>query len=329
MPVTKNAYLRFRIIDALLSSGGSYSKNEILLKIREELDREISPFTFDKDLQLLRNHLHAPIEYDAVTKGYYYSNKKFRLFQSELNQEETSALEFASEALNTLSNVELVQEAQSVLTGMYGKIHNQERRPGKQIIFRPASAPVKGVEWLNEIYKAIEEERAITIKYYKIRTDEIKSHTLSPYILRQYNDLWYVIAWCADRELTLVFALDRIREMKPAHVSWHMDPGFDPEQYFKYSFGITHSHDWAPEKVVFQIKKEAFYYLQVKPMHPSQRVLEETKKGCLVEIEVLISDELVMYLLGMGDTISVREPVSLRKMMQMRVIYTHNTANII
>ena len=329
MPINKNAYLRLRTIDTLLSNGRTYSKNAILQKIEEELGLAVSSFTFDKDLQLLRNSLRAPIEYDAALKGYYYTDKDFKLFRKEMNHDETSALEFASEALNTLNNVELVQEAQSVLTGMYGKIHKQERRPGKQIIFRPVSAPVKGVEWLNEIYKAIEEERAITIKYYKIRTDEIKSHTLSPYILRQYNDLWYVIAWCADRELTLVFALDRIREMKPAHVSWHMDPGFDPEQYFKYSFGITHSHDRAPEKVVFQIKKEAFYYLQVKPMHPSQRVLKETKKGCLVEIEVLISDELVMYLLGMGDTISVREPVSLRKMMQTRAIYTHNTANII
>ena len=180
MPINKNAYLRLRTIDALLSSGRTYSKNEILQKVQETLDQAVSPYTFDKDLQLLRNHLRAPIEYDTLSKGYCYTDKKFRLFKSELNNDETSALEFASEALNTLNNVELVQEAQSILANMYGRIQRPAGKPGKQIIFRPASPPVKGVEWLNELYKAIEEEKALTIQYYKIQTDEIKTHTLSP-----------------------------------------------------------------------------------------------------------------------------------------------------
>ena len=311
MPINKNAYLRLKTIDALLASGIGYTKAEILVKIQDETGFEVSPFTFDKDLQLLRDNLHAPIEY-TQRSGYHYSTKNFRLFSSVLNDEDVEALEFASDALNTL-NVELAQEAQAVLMSIYARSKKQDSKPRKQIIFRPAGPPVKGLEWLSILYKAIDEEKAIIIKYYKLQTGETKTHTISPYILRQYNDLWYVIAWCAARELTLVFALDRIREISPAHVNYYKDPKFDPEQYFKYSFGITHSYYDPPQKVTFWVSKEAYYYLQVRPLHASQKMLEEKNGGFMIEIEVIISEELVMALRGLGRKILAISPDNLIK----------------
>jgi predicted DNA-binding transcriptional regulator YafY len=311
MPKNKNAYLRYRAIDRLLSTGRTFSKKQLLEGIENDLGFEVSTFTFDKDLQVLRYNLQAPIEYDSGLKGYYYTDKKFSLFKTELDDNETSALEFASEALNTLSNVELVQEAQTVLANLYGRIQQAEKRSGQQIIFKPTTTPVKGVEWLNELYKTIEQERAITIKYYKLQTDEIKTHTISPYILRQYNDLWYVIAWSADRELTLVFALDRIREISSANVSYFVDTKFDPELYFKYSYGITHSHYDSPCEIKLWIRNDAYFYLQVKPLHSSQKELEKQDMGVIIRIEVIISEELVMGLLALGDKIRVIEPKSL------------------
>ena len=127
MPINKNAYLRLKTIDTLLASGIGYTKAEILVKIQDETGFEVSPFTFDKDLQLLRDNLHAPIEY-TQRDGYYYSTKNFRLFSSVLNDEDVEALEFASDALNTL-NVELAQEAQAVLMSIYARAKKQDSKP--------------------------------------------------------------------------------------------------------------------------------------------------------------------------------------------------------
>lgn len=170
MPINKNAYLRLKTIDALLARGVGYTKAEILVKIQDETGFEVSPFTFDKDLQLLRDNLHAPIEY-TQRDGYHYSSKNFRLFSSVLNDEDVEALEFASDALNTL-NVELAQEAQIVLMSIYARAKKQDSKPRKQIIFRPASPPVKGLESLSVLYKAIDEETAIVLSIINFKPEK-------------------------------------------------------------------------------------------------------------------------------------------------------------
>lgn len=305
MPTNKNAHLRFKIIDTLLSSGGIYTKNQILQKIKEAGIKVSGP-TFDKDLKTMREKLMAPIDYEQRS-GYYYTNKGFKIFNRSWKKEESAALNFACEALNTL-NVDLALEAQAVLLNITNRIHERDNRGDKKIIYRPPSTPVKGVEWLHVLYDAIDQEKALTIKYYKLKTKETKTHTISPYILRQYNDLWYVIAWCASRELTLVFALDRIREVKPAFVSYYQDPKFDADQYFQYSYGITHSYYDKPQKVIFWVDRDAYYYMEARPMHHSQKVLKETSTQVMVQIEVIISEELVMALRGLGKKIKKVKP---------------------
>lgn len=310
MPITKNAHLRFQIMDSLLSTGGTYSKKEILEKLEDAMGFRVSGFTFDKDLKCLRDSLRAPIIFET-RNGYYYSDKKFRLFNKPWSKDDLSALDFAYEALNTLNNIDLAEEAQAVLLSLTNRMSDRKEKPGKRIIYRPPSPPVKGVEWLPDLYEAIDQEKAITIKYYKLQTRETKTYTLSPYFLRQYNDMWYVVAWCARRELTLVFALDRIRDIRTANVNYYHDPKFEADQYFKYSFGITHSYYDKPQLVKFWITREAFYYLQVRPMHHSQKVLKETATRIMMQLEVIISEELVMALRGLGNKIKVIAPNSL------------------
>src|SRR3990167_7151020 len=57
---------RFYKIEMLLKSRGSVS----FAVLREELD--VSPATLKRDLQYLRDRLHAPIVYDAFDNGYRF-----------------------------------------------------------------------------------------------------------------------------------------------------------------------------------------------------------------------------------------------------------------
>lgn len=310
MPVNKNAFLRFKIIDSLLASGGMYSKVEILEKLKEELGKSISVETFNLDLRVLRENFQAPIEFKQ-REGYYYTDNSYRLAKHSWTKEELAAFEFAYEALNTLSHLDLAQEAQAVLLNLSGRMRKRKDETGKRIIYKPESPPIKGVEWLPVLYDAIDKEQTLTIKYYKLQTRETKTHTISPYILRQYNDLWYVVGWCAGRELTLVFALDRIRDVRPANVSYYEDPRFDADQYFQYSFGITHSYYDKPQLVKLWVTREAFYYMQARPMHHSQKVLKETATRIMIQLEVIISEELVMALRGLGKRVKVIGPKEL------------------
>jgi predicted DNA-binding transcriptional regulator YafY len=56
--------------------------------------------------------------------------------------------------------------------------------------------PVKagGSEWLEMILKAIVEKHALQMKYHGFGKEE-KTYSLSPYLLKEYRNRWYVVGF--------------------------------------------------------------------------------------------------------------------------------------
>ena len=52
-------------------------------------------------------------------------------------------------------------------------------------------------------------------------------------------------------------------------------------------------------------------YLEAQPVHPSQS-LSFQQETCLVELEVLVTYELVQFILSLGNDVEVLEPQELK-----------------
>jgi predicted DNA-binding transcriptional regulator YafY len=316
MPITKNAYLRYELIDKLISKG-TYTREKLHLKLKQLLnDDKLSQSTIDKDIKFLSNHFEVPIKYKKNI-GYYYADPDFSLMFN-LNKSEQRALEFAVEVMDKPVSTFLHQEAQTIVNKIYRRINKSTG--DSRIISSDASIKVEGENWLSPLYDAIKDKKCIIIEYNSPRQKKIVKHNFSPYLLKQYREMWYVIGYSDQKDFTIVMALDRIKNVRAAYVNFHNDPDFSPEKYFKYSFGITHRQFNKPEKVKFWVDKDAYYYMKVRPLHKSQKVLQETDDGFIVQLEVYLSEELLITLMGLGSRVKVLEPEELVKDIRQHLV---------
>jgi predicted DNA-binding transcriptional regulator YafY len=111
-----------------------------------------------------------------------------------------------------------------------------------------------------------------------------------------------------------VLALDRILEIQKAKSKWHTDEKFHPHEYFRYSFGITQMHDAKPELVELSLTPLQAKYVLSQPLHASQKVISTTDTEVCIILEVYLTPELTMTILGLGSGVKVIRP---RKLVDM------------
>ena len=63
------------------------------------VDWEISTKTAQRDFEFLRDRMGAPLEYDALKRGYFYSEPTFMMPAVQLNEGELVALLIGSKAI--------------------------------------------------------------------------------------------------------------------------------------------------------------------------------------------------------------------------------------
>ena len=105
-------------------------------------------------------------------------------------------------------------------------------------------------------------------------------------------------------------ALDRIQGIsEAAGVPFRDDPSFDPEAWFSDIVGVTKTETDKPEKVVFQASPGEAPYIETKPLHPSQKILERRFDGTVVfELNVIVNRELIRLFIGFAEGIKVIAP---------------------
>ena len=85
-------------------------------------------------------------------------------------------------------------------------------------------------------------------------------------------------------------------------------------EYFDDMVGVTKHKDAILDKVQLWICKDQWPYIETKPLHSSQKVLERREDGSVVvELEVCQNWELDQLILLHAERIQVLEPASLRE----------------
>ncbi len=91
------------------------------------------------------------------------------------------------------------------------------------------------------------------------------------------------------------------------------DLTFDPVTYYENVIGVTINAGLLPRIIKLFINNENKPYVITKPLHWSQRILEEKENGVIISIKVVPNFELERLILGFGPSMEVISPLSLRK----------------
>jgi predicted DNA-binding transcriptional regulator YafY len=310
MPKNKNAYLRLRLIDQCLRNKNKYfNRTALANKVSEKLGYTISINTIDKDLKALLDEFKAPIKFDKFYNRYYYS-KPFTLDNIELDDDEKNALNISISILNILKNTRYAESFKSVIDRLNAETKEYEI---DDIIEFEQSETTPGIEMFDSLYEAIINKETLKIKYCAYGK-EIKEHVVSPYLIKEYRNRFYLVArkhdHLNDEELIYCYGMDRIKRIRKSDELYKRTKEFNAKNYFKHSFGITRKLDEEPIDLVLKFNAINMPYVLSKPLHSSQKIINQTNNSLTISIKVYESHELNMAILGYGAGVQVIAPKS-------------------
>ena len=312
MPVVKEARLRERVIDAILRNRNRmYNALEIKNEVNRRLGIDISIATVYKDLEHLKNEYGAIIIKNGNGK-LFYQDETYSIEKSPLDEEDKLLLDMATTIFRVFSNSPIFGKFEKTINKILtGDAISKIERNKLDCIQPEFHNSAVGIEYIEPILNAILEHNAIEIEYQK-EGQEPEIKVISPYVLKQVNS-WYMVGFDhLKTSLTKNYSLDKILSIKVSKQPYHYDENFDASQFFKYSFGIFHSHESKPQKIKLAFKEPYINQIINYPLSPYQtNTLSKDGERLTVNLELYNSWEIVSEILKYGTSVRVLAPKSL------------------
>ena len=286
-----NVFLRHRfILERLRIKPHTYKQLEHYWEISEMNieGQELSQRTLQRDIPIIAAVYRVFIKCNRSTQEYYIIDEAEAFSQNLLE---------AFDVYNALQNY-------------YGKL-------SESILFDKRIP--QGTQYLSPLLDAIEKQKQIEIHYHKFwGSKEVQIRTIEPYLLKESQRRWYVLALDVDKKLLRVFGLDRIKSIEDRGIKRMYDPPKDIVHFFDDSFGVWVDNDRTKaEKVILSFKKQesdSFFtpnhaeYLRAMPLHRSQVFIKDTPEEIILALKVKITPDFVKEILSYGAYVRVIEP---------------------
>ncbi len=193
----------------------------------------------------------------------------------------------------------------------------------KEILFERRT-PI-GTEYLSPLLRAIKKKRQVRLEYYKFydKSKQPQWRTVEPYLLKEAQRRWYVLAWDVEKEALRVFGLDRITFLDDSKDIKRQHPVPEGiEHFFDDSFGawVDSEHTQA-EEVLLTFKKlpdESEFvpnpaeYLKAMPLHPSQEVVSETDEEIVLRLRIKLTPDFMREIQSYGNRVTIQVKKYLR-----------------
>lgn len=329
MPVNRNALIRFRTIDNCLRNRQRRWTLEDLIDAcsdalyeYEGIDKGVSKRSVQMDIQMMRSDklgYNAPIV--VLEKKYYtYDDPDYSITNIPLTNQDLGKLTEVVEILRQFKGFSHFQELSGMVQRLENKIYAAKTNQEPIIDFEK-NDNLKGLEHIDTLYQAIIKKRAVELCYQSFKARTSSSFHFHPYYLKEYRNRWFVIGIKKKGTPILNLALDRIISIEECNTKYAPKEDFNLNGYLHDIVGVSVNPNGQPERVLIRADRETAPYIQTKPIHHSQEVVETLPDGVIFSLYVQLNFELEREILGFGDRIKVLAPEKLRR--QIKDTFEH------
>lgn len=310
MPSNKNAVIRYMYLDQMLSDRyNKYTCEDLLKKVNERLELAGYPTIggdqsdYDRYLKSGKRVIQLDIqalqdspfnmEIDSSEKRYgspvyRYADQTQSLFSKPLSDDEKCLLQ---EVLNTLGqfvgldNFEWLNDLQEKLNDKraFGRGKYDKEMPEKRkIISFSSNDYLEGKDYLGSLFALISNKKVVDVEYEPF-SEAPRTIRLYPYLLKQYNDRWYLIGTPLAtpklpyrKDFYVNLPLDRMNGVTAVDGVDYIDRDEYFEERYEDIVGITWLKEEDITEILLAVKNTYTGYVDTKPLHGSQAKLSET-----------------------------------------------------
>jgi predicted DNA-binding transcriptional regulator YafY len=176
----------------------------------------------------------------------------------------------------------------------------------------------RGTEHFYGILHAIRNRFHISFSYQKFYKNHPKNCRVEPLILKEFKHRWYLVARDTNDARIKFYALDRMSNLEVQKTHYEEDTNFDINELTKYCFGIELPRDAQPETIVLSFNAFQGKYIKSLPLHETQQIRIDNEKELQITLQIYITNDFIMELLSLGDSVKVIEPQNLAKDLKNR-----------
>ncbi len=321
MATNKHAIIRYQALDKCFRNTG---KRYFIEDLIDACNKAIYDFTGESD-GVKKRQVYEDIKFMESDSGfsinlerrkeskrtyYLYSDSSFSINSQPINETEANQLK---EALITLDRFKglpqfgWIEELKARLDSEFNL-----NSTNREIIQFDQNEFLKGLEFITPIYNALVYKKNLEIEYKSFRQERSEISIISPQLLKQFNNRWFLFAYSNQNKFLINFALDRIIGLKEA-AGLYVDSQIDFAEHFEDVIGVS-VPDGLPQKIVLKFSDDLLPYIQSKPMHGSQRFIDGN-----IELELKLNYELESKILSFGEGVKVIKPEILRGKLRERI----------
>lgn len=322
MAQNKNALIRYKTIDKCLQNNyRQWTLDDLIEACSNALfeyegkENKVSKRTIQLDIQLMRSEklgYNAPIEvYDK--KYYQYAVEGFSITDIPLTATDMNVLMETVSMLKQFKDFSLFNDVADILQRLEDKVY-AEKSNNKPVIHLDKNESLKGLHFLDELYQSIIKKVVLKLEYQSFKARESNTFNFHPFALKEYNNRWFLIGKRKASHPITNLALDRIITIDYDFTQIYLEQEFDVETFYKHVVGVTVNQGMQPRVIQLWINKMNAPYAITKPLHNTQRLLQQNEDGSII-ISLFLKEnfEFERLLLGFGAGLEVLKPESLRK----------------
>jgi predicted DNA-binding transcriptional regulator YafY len=327
MPTNRNALIRYKTIDACLKNRyRKWTLEDLIEAVSDALyeyegtEKNISKRTIQQDIQMMRSDklgYFAPIV--VLDKKYYtYEDPKYSITNIPLSASDLSKMNEAVEMLKQFKGFSHFSELSEVVQKLEDHVYSSSKKSFAIIDFEK-NDDLKGLQYLDEIYLSVIQEKALELNYKSFKATEARTFRFSVWWLKEFKNRWFAVGVRNSAQNLENLALDRIEGLRLySEDNYVKNTEYSPKEFYKNVYGVTVSTRLRASNIRIFVQKKHAPYVLTKPLHESQKLEEETENGIIISLKLQLNYEIEKEILGFGEGMTVLEPPKLRNAIKKR-----------
>ncbi len=310
-------YVRFQYIDRELRSNHYPNCTTIACYF------DVSYKSIRRDIDFMRDLLHAPIAYDSRRRGYFYSEPWELNPSILLDFQELEALSATTKVLSPYKGTPYYNEICRALEKLINYMPITFSEDEVFDVYSFGNPTVN--DYVNDqlflfLEMAVRNRQKILIKYKTASRQVMTDRVIHPYRLHyhQQGGCWYLIGFCEMRQGVRTFAVGRICNYSVIGDYFVVPDTFSLESYLEKTFDLISSSK--KYSIAVRFTSYQSQWIREHHWHSTQMLEEHGDGGVTIRFSVGALEAVKRWVMRYGAQAEVVEPKELRDMVVQELL---------